>query len=154
MTLENESTTAETADAPAAEAAQGGDTNQAAQDDGHSKSPGAEAARYRVARNEARAERDALAARVETLQSRELERIASKSLSNPADLLTLSGKSLQDFIGEDGELDTELVIDVANDLLGSRPGLRPSVSAVDRSQGSGSTAPSTPTDFSGLLNNI
>jgi hypothetical protein len=97
-------------------------------------------ARYRTERNEARAERDALAARVEQLQARELERIASKSLSNPADLLRLSGKSLEDFIGEDGELDAELVTEAANELLGSRPGLRPNAAAVDPTQGHGNNA--------------
>lgn len=107
-------------------------------------------ARYRVERNEARAERDALAQRIEQLQTRELERIASKSLSNPADLLTLSGKSLADFLGEDGELDNDLVLDTANDLLGSRPGLRPNAPAVDPSQGLGSrSAPQL--SFSGLF---
>lgn len=94
-------------------------------------------ARYRVERNEARAERDALAQRIEQLQTRELERIASKSISNPADLLTLSGKSLTDFIGDDGELDNELITDAADELLGTRPGLRPNQRAVDPSQGLG-----------------
>ena len=70
------------------------------------------------------------------MQTRELERIASKSLSNPTDLLTLSGKSLQDFIGG-GELDAELVTEAANELLGTRPGLKPLDPAVDPTQGSG-----------------
>lgn len=97
--------------------------------------------RYREERNQARAERDALAQRVQQLQTRELERIASKAMSNPADLLTLSGKSLSDFIGENGELDAELVTEIANDLLGSRPGLRPNARPVDLTQGHGSNPP-------------
>ena len=108
-------------------------------------------ARYRVERNEARDERDALAQRVEQLQNRELERIASRALSNPADLLTLSGKTLADFLDEDGELDVELITDTANDLLGTRPGLRPLPRAVDHSQGRGSTG-ATVADWSSLLN--
>ena len=71
--------------------------------------------------------RGTLAERVETLQTRELERIASKSLSNPADLLTLSGKAMADFLDESGELDAELITGTARERRGSRPGLgRPS----------------------------
>jgi hypothetical protein len=88
-----------------------------------------------VERNEARAERDALAQRVAQLQTRELERIAAEHISNPADLLTLSGKTLADFVGEDGELDTDAVVATANELLGTRPGLRPNHPAVDPTQG-------------------
>src|SRR5699024_5494709 len=101
-------------------------------------------ARYRVERNEARTERDALAQRIETLQIRELERIASTHISNPADLLTLSGKTLSDFVDEDGELDTELVVEAANELLGSRPGLRPNSPAYDPTQGHGNRGQKTP----------
>lgn len=94
-------------------------------------------ARYRVERNEARGERDALSQRVELLQTRELERIAGEHLSNPADLLALSGKTLADFLGEDGELDAELVAEAASEVVGSRPGLRPNAPAFDPSQGLG-----------------
>ncbi|GAB4678010.1 hypothetical protein [Mycobacterium timonense] len=102
---------------------------------------GTKEARFRQERNEARAERDSLAERVAQLQTRELERIASKSLSNPADLLTLSGKSLADFLDENGELDAELVTETANELLGTRPGLRPHARPVDPSQGTGNARP-------------
>jgi hypothetical protein len=102
-------------------------------------------ARYRTERNSARDERDTLAQRIESLQTRELERIASKHLSNPADLLTLSGKSLADFVGEDGELDAEAIHATADYLLGSRPGLRPGQAAHDRSQGLGDIPKSQPT---------
>lgn len=94
-------------------------------------------ARYRVERNEARTERDALAQRVETLLTREAERVASKHLAEPADLFTLTGKTVKDFVGEDGELDTEAVVQAANDLLGSRPGLGKHSGAFDPSQGHG-----------------
>ena len=108
-------------------------------------------ARYRVERNQARNERDALARRVELLQTRELERLASKALSNPADLLTLSGKTLEDFIGDDGELDADLIDEAANEVLGTRPGLRRGVPAVDRSQGLHDDTRRTNPTFSDLL---
>ena len=98
-------------------------------------------ARYRVERNEAREGLSAALARIEQLQTRELERIASKSLSNPADLLTLSGKSLVDFLDEDGELDAELITETANEILGSRPGLRPTQRLTDPTQGLGNDNP-------------
>lgn len=98
-------------------------------------------ARYRVERNEARQERDALQARIETLQTRELERLASKSLSNPADLLTLSGKSLADLLDENGDVDPDLVSDLVADVLGTRPGLKKLDRAVDFSQGHGNQGP-------------
>ncbi|MBB2992144.1 hypothetical protein FHR72_003640 [Mycolicibacterium iranicum] len=94
-------------------------------------------ARYRVERNEARAERDALAQRVERMQTRELERVAGVAISNPADLLALTGKSLAEFLDESGELDAELVAEAAAELLNSRPGLRRHASAFDPTQGTG-----------------
>lgn len=121
--------------------------------DGSGKAPkGNREARYRTERNQAR---DALLeaqARIETLQTRELERIASKSLSNPADLLTLSGKSLADFLGEGGELDAELITETANEILGSRPGLRHNQRAVDPTQGMGNHTPiKTKPSWGGLI---
>lgn len=98
-------------------------------------------ARYRVERNEARQERDALKARIESLQTRELERLASKSLSNPADLLTLSGKTLADLLDENGDVDPDLVSDLVADVLGTRPGLKKLDRAVDISQGHGNQGP-------------
>ncbi|WP_235663995.1 hypothetical protein [Mycolicibacter terrae] len=110
-------------------------------------------ARYRVERNEARAERDELAQRVAVLQTRELERIAAEHISNPADLLTLSGKTLADFLGEDGELDTEAVVTAANDLLGTRPGLRKPHPATDLTQGQGGTTHRGQPAWADLLRN-
>lgn len=99
-------------------------------------------AKYRVERNEARAERDALAARVEALQLREVHRLAGETLANPEDLLTLSGKALADFLApETGELDSELVAEAAAEVLASRPGLRPNARAIDHSQGTGNRLP-------------
>jgi hypothetical protein len=94
-------------------------------------------ARYRVERNEAREALSAAQARIDQLLTREAERVASSHLAEPADLFTLTGKSVKDFVGEDGELDVELITETANEILSSRPGLRPNQRAVDLSQGIG-----------------
>ncbi|ORB32029.1 hypothetical protein [Mycolicibacterium parafortuitum] len=92
-------------------------------------------ARYRVERNEARAERDALAQRVERLLTREAERLAAKNLANPADLLTLGGVTVQDLLDEDGDVDPEKVDAVIAEILGTRPGLAKNSPAFDPTQG-------------------
>lgn len=106
-------------------------------ENGSEAKPSNREARYRVERNEARAERDALAERIERMQTRELERIAGEQISNPADLLALSGRSLADFIGEDGELEAEAVTVAATELLSTRPGLRKLTPGYDPTQGYG-----------------
>ncbi|MDV8000757.1 hypothetical protein [Rhodococcus sp. IEGM 1408] len=68
-------------------------------------------------------ERDALAGRVATLQTREIEAIAANSLAQPTDLLALSGHSLADFTDEDGEIDPGLVAAAVEELIEARPGL-------------------------------
>lgn len=98
-------------------------------------------ARYRVERNEARQALSAAEARIEAMQSREVERLAGAHLAQPGDLLTLSGKTLADFLDENGEVDAELVAEVAADVLAARPGLRPNARAVDPSQGTGNDGP-------------
>lgn len=73
-------------------------------------------------------------------------RLAGKHLAEPRDIFALSGKSLKDFIGENGELDVELVAQTANELLGTRPGLKPVQPAIDLTQGhGGNPAKITPT---------
>lgn len=86
--------------------------------------------RYRLERNEARE-------RITRLQNREVERLASKHLSNPADLLTLGGVGLADLLDDSGDVDPEKVNTLATEVLGTRPGLRAVEAAVDRSQGHG-----------------
>ncbi|PBA68776.1 hypothetical protein [Mycobacterium avium] len=100
-------------------------------------SQGNREARYRVERNEARAERDALAARVEALQLRELVRLAGEHLAQPADLLALGGVALADLLDDDGNVDSDAVAEAAAALIESRPGLarNPKVSATDPTQG-------------------
>lgn len=92
-------------------------------------------ARYRVERNEARAERDALAKRVDQLLTREAERLAAKDLANPADLLTLGGVTIKDLLDDDGEVDPEKVDSVVAEILSTRPGLGKRGPAYDPTQG-------------------
>ncbi|MGZ4542528.1 MAG: hypothetical protein ACXVXI_05265 [Mycobacteriaceae bacterium] len=96
--------------------------------------------RYRLELRAAEAERDALSQRLSAMQTRELERIAGETLSNPSDLLALAGKSLADFLDESGELDSELVAEAATELLSTRPGLRKQTPGYDPTQGYGGRA--------------
>ncbi|WP_326544658.1 hypothetical protein QGN31_23345 [Mycobacterium sp. 2-64] len=135
------------AEAPEAEAVTPGDGDS----EGYTGSKlHQEAAKYRTQRNEFR---DALAeaqARIDSLLSREVERIASKNLSNPADIFTLSGKTVADVLDDNGDVNPELVEQLATEILGSRPGLRPNARAVDHTQGLGSRGVPQPS-FSGLF---
>lgn len=99
-------------------------------------------ARYRVERNEAREERDALAQRVERMQRAEVERLAAGDLSHPRDLFSLSGNELADYLTEDGEVDADKVAADVAAVLAERPGLRKPTRAFDPSQGIG--GPTTP----------
>jgi hypothetical protein len=94
-------------------------------------------ARYRVERNEARTERDALAERVERMQRAEVERLAGDGLSHPADLFSLSGNELADYLTESGDVDVEKVSADVAAVLAERPGLRKNSPASDPTQGSG-----------------
>ncbi len=99
-------------------------------------------ARYRVERNEARTERDALAARVEKLQLRDALRLAGEHLAQPDDLLALGEVTLADLLDDDGNVDPEVVAGAAAAVIESRPGLakNPKVLATDFTQGTGSPA--------------
>jgi hypothetical protein len=103
------------------------------------KSPGAEAAKYRVQRNEAREALTEASGRIEALQVREVERLASEHLAQPADLLSLGGVSLADLVTPEGYVDHEAVAEAAAAVIDSRPGLarNPKVRATDLSQGMG-----------------
>lgn len=94
-------------------------------------------ARYRVERNEARDERDALAQRVERLNRAEVERLASDALSHPGDLFSLSGNELTDYLTDEGEVDAEKVAADVAAVLAERPGLRKGSPAFDPTQGFG-----------------
>ncbi|BBX04313.1 hypothetical protein BST36_17350 [Mycolicibacterium moriokaense] len=92
-------------------------------------------ARYRRERNEARAERDALAERLSVLQRAEVERLASAGLSQPSDLFTLSGNELADYLTEDGLVDAEKVRADVEAIIAERPGLSAHQRPVDHTQG-------------------
>lgn len=93
--------------------------------------------RYNRERDEARAERDALAARIETLQRAEVERLASAGLSHPEDLFSLSGNTVADYLDDNGNVDPAKVDADVAEILVERPGLKPRAMAYDPSQGMG-----------------
>lgn len=96
---------------------------QESADETAGKSPGAEAARYRTKLRAAEAERDTLAATVDTLQRAEVARLAGAILAQGGDLLELGGHELADVLAEDGMIDPERVAELAKELQLSRPGL-------------------------------
>ncbi|MBS1690764.1 MAG: hypothetical protein JST91_00835 [Actinobacteria bacterium] len=98
--------------------------------------------RYRLELREAERQRDALAQRVDLLTRREVERIAGEHLAQGADLLGISGNSLDAYINEEtGEVDADRVREDARILLADRPGLRKNAAAFDPSQGLGGRPP-------------
>lgn len=108
--------------------------------------------RYRLERNSAREELAAAQQRIDSLLTREAERVASKHLAEPSDLFTVLGKTVKDFIDpETGELDVEAVTNAANELIGSRPGLGKNTPAFDPSQGRGGGTAKPKTTFADLF---
>lgn len=97
-------------------------------------------AKYRVERNEAREALTAAQTRIEALQVREVERLASEHLAQAGDLLSLGGRGVADFLTPEGWVDHDAVADAATELIESRPGLakNPKVLATDLTQGQGS----------------
>lgn len=93
--------------------------------------------RYREQRDGARGERDALAARLADLQTRELHRLAGEFLAAPEDI-ELSGRSLDEYLTPEGWVDRDAVKAAAESVVASRPGLAKHSRPVDRSQGLGS----------------
>jgi hypothetical protein len=108
-------------------------------------------ARYRVERNEARAERDALAARIEAMQLHQVEHYAAQHLAEPKDLLALSGLELAELLTEDGFADPEKIRDAASEVAAARPGLAVNSPAYDPTQGSGGSASRGTPQWSTLL---
>jgi hypothetical protein len=142
----------ETPDSPSEIDANGSSTDPVVETPENDAPKGNREARYRTERNDARTERDALAARVEALNLRELERVAGKHLSAPKDLLTLSARQLGDFITDAGDVNPELVASVAAEVLATRPGLRRSQPATDPTQGHHSGTPKLKPTFQALFN--
>lgn len=84
--------TSSTDESPAAETIPDPQESDAADSD--KGSANAEAAKYRKQLRAAEAERDALAQRVNAMQTREVERLAAEHLEQSDDLLTLARSSL------------------------------------------------------------
>ena len=70
--------------------------------------------RYREQLRAAEAERDTLRNTVESMQRREVERLAADHLTKPAALWT-AGVELSSLLGEDGTVDPDLVLAAAQD---------------------------------------
>lgn len=122
-----------------------GDSTGAASDDaqngaeGHSGSKlHREAAAYRVRAKEAEQKLTAAEERINSLLTKEVERLAADSLSQPGDLFALSGNELADYLDDDGNVDAERVAADVAELLAERPGLRRGpVPGHDPTQGTG-----------------
>ncbi|CAN5549233.1 hypothetical protein BH11ACT6_BH11ACT6_29820 [soil metagenome] len=98
-------------------------------------------ARYVRERDSAREELATAAARIEALHRREVERLAADVLSHPADLFSLSGNEVADYLTEDGDVDADKVAADVAAVLAERPGLRKQGRASDPSQGFGGSPP-------------
>lgn len=78
------------------------------------------AARYRTELRTAQAERDALAERLNTLQRREVERLAGAKMAQGDDIW-LSGTELADLLDEDGNVDAQRVTETASGIVAGKP---------------------------------
>ncbi|WP_286214043.1 hypothetical protein [Mycolicibacterium mageritense] len=107
--------------------------------------------RYRGQRDTARQELAAANERIARMQRAEVERLASAGLSHPEDLFSLSGNDIGDYLTDDGDIDPAKVAADVEAILSERPGLRRPAPAADRSQGLGTTAATSPENFSGLF---
>ncbi|KMO68899.1 hypothetical protein [Mycolicibacterium obuense] len=93
--------------------------------------------RYRAERDTARDELTAATARIERMQRREIERLASSGLAHASDLFTLSGNELADYLDQAGYVDSDRVAADVAAILAERPGMRKPARAVDPAQGLG-----------------
>lgn len=108
--------------------------------------------RFRKERNEAVAERDALAQRIEQFQRAEVERLAADALAMPGDLFSLSGNELADYLTEDGNVDQAKVSADVAALLVERPGLRKQhTPGFDPTQGTGGRPPKAKPTFGDIF---
>ena len=82
-----------------------------------------EAAKYRTRLRAAEAENTQLRAALETWQRRAVETLAARHLAHPADLLTLGGGTLADYLDHEGQPDADKITTTARALLAQRPGL-------------------------------
>lgn len=103
--------------------------------------------RYRAERDTAREELHALAQRIERMQRTDIERLAGEHLSMPADLFSLSGNTVADYLTEDGQVDADKVAADVAEILTERPGLRKGpVRGFDPTQGFGGEGRIKPTE--------
>lgn len=118
-----------------------GDTS--AENDAPEPNPtNSEAARYRVERNQARTERDALAQRLAAYQRRECEAAVADLLDVPGDLFDIGGAELAGFYTEDGSVNEAELRAAAGALLEQRPRLaKQQTGHQRRSWGQHSAAP-------------
>lgn len=95
------------------------------------------------ARDRYRSERDAAREQVARFQLAEVERLAAESLAMPGDLFSLSGNTLADYLGEDGNVDPDKVAADVAAIVAERPGLlKPQpIRGYDPSQGRGGREP-------------
>ncbi|MHA7652957.1 hypothetical protein ACX9NE_25330 [Mycobacterium sp. ML4] len=118
-----------------ADAVQDGDADE---DDDAADGSGREAAKYRRRLREAEAQRDELAARVESLQRAEVERLATAGRLQPA-ALWASGVELADLLTDDGTVNASKVsaaIEASREQLGiPAPPVGPRVLKEGRSSG-------------------
>jgi hypothetical protein len=87
------------------------------------------------------------------MQRAEVERLASDKLSHPADLFSLSGNEVADYLTEDGDVDTEKVAADVTAILAERPGLRKTTPGYDPSQGLGGNPGKREPSWGALLTN-
>lgn len=77
-------------------------------------------ARYRIRAKEAESARDALAARLDTLQRNEIQRLAADRLTDPADVWR-DGAAVADMLDNDGNIDTKKVDTLISGLTTKHP---------------------------------
>lgn len=110
--------------------------------------PNREAARYRRQLRETEARAAALEERVQSLQRREVERLAAADLATPGDLW-LTGTELGALLNEDGEVDPDKVKDTVAAVVADRPGWRRPVASFDG--GVRESAPTSRVSWESLL---
>lgn len=95
-----------------------------------------EAKKYRLKAKELTAQVDSLTATVRGFQTAEVERIAAQHLASPSDLFDIAKKELDDFIGDDGAVNSDSVLAAVDELLAARAELRkPAFPHRDPNQG-------------------
>lgn len=93
--------------------------------------------RYRSERDAAREDLAAASTRIERMLRAEVERLAADALSHPADLFSLSGNGVADYLTEAGDVDADKVAADVAAVLAERPGLRKGSPLVDPTRGTG-----------------